>query len=231
MNKKVVVFIVEGYSDKEALYGILSELYEEKRFVFSVVNGDVTSENSTKPNTIRNKIGECIRVAMNKDKFRRENIEMIIHLVDIDGVYIPNDNIVNNNTVKLVYNVDNIETNDVSSIIDRNEKKSQILNCLSTMTTMYKGKNSVPYRMYYMSCNLDHVLYNEQNAEDSRKVKLANDFQDKYIDNPDEFVTFMSNSSFTVFGDYNETWNFIKQDLNSLNRYSNFHLFFNDMEY
>ncbi len=231
MNKKEVVFIVEGYSDKEALYGILSELYEEKRFVFSVVNGDVTSENSTKPNTIRNKIGECIRVAMNKDKFRRENIEMIIHLVDIDGVYIPNDNIVNNNTVKLVYNVDNIETNDVSSIIDRNEKKSRILNCLSTMTTMYKGKNSVPYRMYYMSCNLDHVLYNEQNAEDSRKVKLANDFQDKYIDNPDEFVTFMSNSSFTVFGDYNETWNFIKQDLNSLNRYSNFHLFFNDMEY
>ncbi|HHQ4319506.1 hypothetical protein ACSW83_02295 [Clostridium perfringens] len=230
MNKKVVVFIVEGYSDKEALYGILSELYEEKRFVFSVVNGDITSENSTKPNTIRNKIGECIRAAMNKDKFRRENIGMIIHLVDIDGVYIPNDNVVNNNTVELVYNVDNIETNDVNSIIDRNAKKSQILNCLSTMTTMYKGKNSVPYRMYYMSCNLDHVLYNEQNAEDSRKVQLANDFQDKYIDNPDEFVTFMSNSSFTVLGDYNETWDFIKQDLNSLNRHSNFHLFFNDME-
>lgn len=54
MNKKVVVFIVEGYSDKEALYGILSELYEEKRFVFSVVNGDITSDNSTKQNTIRN---------------------------------------------------------------------------------------------------------------------------------------------------------------------------------
>lgn len=54
MNKKVVVFIVEGYSDKEALYGILSELYEEKIFVFSVVNGDITSDNSTKQNTIRN---------------------------------------------------------------------------------------------------------------------------------------------------------------------------------
>lgn len=124
---------------------------------------------------------------------RKENIGMIIHLVDVD------------------------------SIISRNDKKSKILNCLSTMTSMYKGKNSVPCHMYYMSCNLDHVLYNEQNAEDSRKVELANDFQDKYIDNPDEFVTFMSNSSFTVLGDYNETWNFIKRDLNSLNRYSNFH--------
>lgn len=232
MSKKVVVFIVEGFSDKEALYGILSELYEDKRFVFSVVNGDITTENSTQPNTIRDKIGNCIRKAMNKDKFPREKIGMIIHLVDTDGAYIPNVNIVKDNDIlEPVYTVNNIETNNVEHIINRNSKKSHILNCLSTMETMYKGKNSIPYRMYYMSCNLDHVLYNEQNAEDSKKVDLANEFQDKYIDNPKDFVTFMGHSSFSVSGTYNETWDFIKQDLNSLHRHSNFHLFFNEIEY
>ena len=80
--------------------------------------------------------------------------------------------------------------------------------------------------MFYMSCNLEHVLHNIQNAVDNEKVNLAERLEDEYIDNPEEFVKFMSNSSFTVQGEYKETWEFIKKDLNSLNRYSNFHLFF-----
>ena len=33
-KSKVIVFIVEGFSDKEALNGILSELYENKKLSF-----------------------------------------------------------------------------------------------------------------------------------------------------------------------------------------------------
>lgn len=227
-KKKVVVFIVEGFSDKEALYGILSELYGDKRFIFSVVEGDITTENSTKIDTIRGKIGDCIKEAMNKDKFRKEDIGMIIHLVDTDGVYISNENVINKNTVETIYTSNNIETKNVDNIIIRNEKKKLILNCLSTMSSMYKGKSSIPYRIYYMSCNLDHVLYNIQNAIQSEKVNLAHQFEEKYIDSPQEFVKFMNESAFTVQGNYNETWDFIKQDLNSLCRYSNFHLFFSE---
>ena len=46
-KSKVIVFIVEGFSDKEALNGILSELYENKKIVFSIVDGDITTKNST----------------------------------------------------------------------------------------------------------------------------------------------------------------------------------------
>jgi hypothetical protein len=94
------------------------------------------------------------------------------------------------------------------------------------MLTIYKGNNRVPYRVFYMSCNLEHVIHGIQNANKNEKVKLAEVVEDKYIDNPGEFERYMSESDFTVTGDYNDTWDFIKQGLNSLKRYSNFHLFF-----
>lgn len=225
-KKKVIVFIVEGFSDKEALNAILSELYDEKRIVFSIVDGDITTRNSTKVDNIRSKVGDCINKAIQKDKFYKTDIEMVVHLIDTDGVYIPNKNIINNDTINILYTENNIETNNVDSIIKRNEKKRSMLNILSTMTSIYKGKNSIPYKMFYMSCNLEHVIHNIQNAIKEEKVNLAEELEDKYIDNPDEFVKFMSESDFTVPGVYKDTWNFIKQDLNSLHRYSNFHLFF-----
>lgn len=151
---------------------------------------------------------------------------MVIHLVDTDGVYIPNENIIENKSINIIYNEKNIETNNVKNIQERNEKKRRILNILSSMSSIYKGKNSVPYYMFYMSCNLEHVLHNIQNATDNEKVNLAENLEDEYINTPEKFVEFISNSSFTVKGDYKETWEFIKEGLNSLNRYSNFHLFF-----
>ncbi len=35
-----------------------------------------------------------------------------------------------------------------------------------------------------MSCNLEHVLHNIQNATDDEKVNLAESLEDKYINNP-----------------------------------------------
>lgn len=223
---KVILFIVEGFSDKEALNGILSELYEDKSIVFSIVDGDITTQNSTRSENIREKIGDCIKRAIQRDKFLKTDIDLVIHLIDTDGVYIPDNNIIENKDLKVKYTETHIETNEVENIKKRNDKKRSILNILSSMSSIYKGKNIIPYRMFYMSCNLEHVLHNIQNAVDNEKVNLAERLEDEYIDNPEEFVKFMSNSSFTVQGGYKETWEFIKKDLNSLNRYSNFHLFF-----
>ena len=138
-KSKVIVFIVEGFSDKEALNGILSELYENKKIVFSIVDGDITTKNSTKPENIREKIGECIKIAMQKDKFLKTDIDMVIHLVDTDGVYIPNENIIENESINIRYNEKNIETNNVKNIQNRNEKKRSILNILSTMSSIYQS--------------------------------------------------------------------------------------------
>lgn len=219
---KVIVFIVEGYSDKESLEAILSQLYEEKNIVFSIVGGDITTDNNTQINNIQRKLVDKIKESMGRDKFLKSDIEKVVHLVDMDGAYIPNDKIVSRDIAHPNYTDTHIETNNVDGIISRNAKKSLILNKLSTLDKVF---TNIDYQIYFMSCNLEHVLHNIRNADDNKKTKMAQEIEDKYYDNPEQFVEFMKNSPFTVAGSYPETWEFIKKDLNSLNRYSNFHLF------
>ena len=42
-----------------------------------------------------------------------------------------------------------------------------------------------------MSCNLDHVLYNLQNATDTEKEEYAFNFSEKYIDNIEDSISFL----------------------------------------
>ena len=73
----------------------------------------------------------------------------------------------------------------------------------------------IDYKVYYFSCNLKHVLYNIQNAEDKEKSKLAKDFEDKYIENLNEFIIFFNSIPKEIESDYNKTWDFIKENNNS----------------
>lgn len=72
-----------------------------------------------------------------------------------------------------------------------------------------------------MSCNLDHVLYDKLNSSDEDKEADAFQFAKSYKDKIPEFVKFISESDFSVIGDYRQSWVFIQQDLNSLHRYTN----------
>lgn len=223
MKNRVIVFIVEGISDKESLYGILSELYVDRNIVFSVVDGDITTDKYTSVSNIDSKLVSFIKKAMDKDKFSRNDIERVVHLVDTDGAYIPDSSIVYKDIKDPYYTSEVIETKDVGGIKIRNDKKRNILNKLSTMTSIFRG---LKYDIYYMSCNLEHVLHDIQNANQEEKSKLAENLEDKFYDNPKEFINYMSSSCFTVKGEYKDTWQYIKNDTNSLKRYSNFHLFF-----
>lgn len=77
-----------------------------------------------------------------------------------------------------------------------------------------------------MSCNLDHVLYNLQNATDTEKEEYAFNFSEKYIDNIEDFILFLCKSEFSCCDSYEDSWMFIKQGKNSLERYSNLGLCF-----
>lgn len=81
-------------------------------------------------------------------------------------------------------------------------------------------------QVYFFSTNLEHVLHNIQNAKDEDKLKLAEKFEDKFYENPHNFIEFINDSEYALNDTYSETWNFIKQNNNSLKRYTNFNLFF-----
>jgi len=78
----------------------------------------------------------------------------------MDGAYIPKEAVVfDSNATKAKYERDKILTTNVKAIQERNIQKGGCLNRLSTTPTVHK----IPYHVYYMSCNLDHVLHDKRN--------------------------------------------------------------------
>lgn len=222
MTKKVILFIVEGITEKNSLSLILSRLLPDKKIIFHIIMGDITSDKYTTIQNCINKLDDKIKTVINEYKYKKTDILEVIHLADTDGTYIKNEFVKEHSTDNIIYKLDCMLTNRVDLTIARNQKKSNILNKLSTTSKI----NTIPYFIYYFSCNLEHVLHNKQNLDDNLKSKYSEDFQDEYYENEAEFKNFIQNNDFSVKGDYRATWNFIKTDNNSLKRFSNFGLFF-----
>ena len=86
-------------------------------------------------------------------------------------------------------------------------------------------------RLYFNSCNLEHVLYNElKDFSNDEKEILSDEFAEKYEGKVLEFIDFISDKSVAVPGTYRETWKYIQKDKNSLQRHSNMHLIFKGEE-
>ncbi|WWU65279.1 hypothetical protein QJR26_02660 [Clostridium baratii] len=225
MSKKVILFIVEGITDKESLALILSRLIKNNRVEFYVVGGDITSNKNTTLQNCITKVNDCVKMFLKDKKFYKRDILRVVHLIDTDGAFIEDKFIKQSNEDNVKYTKENIMAKNVESIIARNERKSSVLNKLYSTESI----SNINYSMYYFSCNLEHVLHDEQNLDDSLKCEYAEQFIDRYDNREFEFIEFLNNSDFTVNKDYKESWNFIKKELNSLNRYCNLHILLNEL--
>lgn len=223
-SKKVILFIVEGPTDETSLSGILKKISKDKKVYFHLVNTDITSELTSNTTNIINKINDEIKKSISKKYFKKSDIIQIIHIVDLDGVYIESHNIEYHDNDKIEYCLECIKTKNVQGIIKRNNNKSEILNKLY----LTKRINSIPYRIFFFSTNLEHVLHNVQNATREEKNILAQKFEDEFYDKPEAFIEFINNEEFAINKEYEETWKFIKHGTNSLKRYTNFNLYFTD---
>lgn len=238
-EKKVILFIVEGPSDEAALGTIMEEYFNNEDIKFLVVHGDITIKNFiTKDNAII-KINEQVEKKLEelekKYNYSKTDYVKIIHLIDTDGTYIPDDKVIqkeimqeegkdnNKSKSKVLYYEDHIEAENVRWIRKRNAKKADVLFKLRTT----KKINGIQYCVYYNSCNLEHVLYKElKDFTDDEKLEMSDDFAEKYEGKVEEFIKFISDKSVAVEGSYKETWEYIEKDLNSLNRHSNMNLIF-----
>lgn len=220
-RKKIIFVIVEGSSDETALGAALSQLYRESSVYVHIMHGDITSRNGVFPNNIILKIAAELKNYAKSSHFRSKDFWKIIHIVDTDGVFIPDSQIKECEAcLKPIYKEDGIYTHSKSDIIKRNRNKRENLSKLRSVNIIWK----IPYKVYYMSCNLDHVLHNKRNSEDEEKEKDAYSFAKKYNKNQKAFINFMCKSDFSVTSGYKESWDFIMEDMNSVNRFSNFAL-------
>lgn len=222
-EKKVVVFIVEGPSDEAALGTIMKEYFSSNEVQFIVVHGDITLKDYVSSADILKKINEQIEGVKIRYRYNQDDFIKIIHIVDMDGVYISDTDIVETDVEKIQYYEDHIDARCANIIAERNKRKRDIL-CKLRKT----GKiNGIPYRIYFNSCNLEHVLYGElKEYSDEEKQILSDDFADRYDGKAGEFIEFIFSSNIAVKGTYQKTWNYIEKDRNSLKRHTNMHLIF-----
>ena len=224
-GKKIILFLVEGYSDYISLE-FVDKLNENETIKFCTTGGDITSNDKVNTQNCIKKINECVLSFAKTNKLLKSDIIKIIHIIDTDGVYIPNNKILEDiNANNFIYTTEGIIANSKDEVIERNKKKKEVLEKLLSTYNI----NSTKYKVYYMSCNLEHVLHNElKNFSDEEKKKMSNEFADRFYENEYEFLNFINDPDFKVNGDYKATWEFIKQDINSVNRFSNLWLFFKE---
>ena len=223
-EKKVVAVIVEGPSDENALGGILKEYFSSAEVQFKVVQGDITSDNNTTKDNVIKRINELIKKLKETYGYQWDDFLQIIHLTDTDGAF-SKDCICEADVDSIQYYEDHIDTADVVATERRNAHKAQILLKLYSTGKVHK----IPYRIYFNSCNLEHVLYNElRDFSDEEKERRSDDFSDRYEGNVQEFIDFICGADVAVPGKYKNTWKFIEKDNHSLQRHSNMRLIFEE---
>ena len=178
-RKKIIFVIVEGPSDYEALGGVLDKLFSDSTVYVHIVHGDITTKEDTNSSNILKKITELVRAYALSRHLKRLHFKKVIHILDMDGAYIDDSCVkCNKDLSSTIYKDNCIETTNVQGIISRNHQKRECLNVISSKEFIWKD---LPYQAYFMSCNLDHVLYNQINISDEEKERLAFKFAKKNI--------------------------------------------------
>lgn len=220
---KVVLFIVEGATDKRALESIFQKIYRDRSVRFAFTHGDITSDEAISEQNVEDEIYKYVKSYMDINKIKKSDIWQIIQIFDMDGAYVDDSRIVEGDTREFFYTENEISCKNPEKILLRNEHKKKLMEYLLSLQEI-KG---ISYEGYYMSCNLDHALYGLLNLSDEEKKKQADNFYSAFWDHPQLFLPFLR--KYVVNGvpeSFPSSWRYIKEDNHSLRRHTNLHIYF-----
>lgn len=222
IEKSAVIVVVEGYSDMASVGAILKEYFKSSEMQFVITRGDITSRNDVNVANVLTKLKAEIDKVRIRYGYRWKDIVRIIHIADTDGAF-TKDSVVEADVEAIQYYEDHMESSNVEATEQRNRNKA------GAMFKLYSTNkiNSIDYRIYFNSCNLEHVLHNAlKEFSDDEKEEMSDAFAEKYKGHLQEFIKFISDPNIAVSGTYRETWKFIEKEKHSLQRHTNMHLIF-----
>lgn len=219
--KRLLLFLVEGATDKVLLENVLKKNISEKKICFKTVKGDITSEENTTPQNIESKINFYVKDFLSRNRaFRRTDITEIIHITDLDGAFVSDKRIVYDKETALRYEEKLIKSSKTFALIERNRRKSEVLKHLSSIDNI-KG---VGYSVYYFGINLEHVFTGDPNCCGEEKENAAFRAARSFIDREHEFLKFLEDNAVTGGLSYADSWEFASRGINSLRRITNIDL-------
>ncbi len=205
------------------------DLPEDEEYKFG---GDITTSSYVTPNNIETKIANrFIKPAVKEGGgFYEKRIAKIIQIVDLDGAYLTDDQVVPLSADRsdwdgIFYNTEDgvIETQDREKAIDRNERKRKNLDYLISLTEngIKIKTHTIPYEIYFFSSNLDHFINKDANMKCGKRA-YADRFNRTYGLFTEKFCKYFLDDPDSIgHMGYYESWDEIKQGVNSVKRFTN----------
>lgn len=223
-----VLVIVEGRTDETALYIGLEDHFRPIGLQIEVLSLDVFTGDRANYNVVHS-IADEIRSFLLKRKLKKQDILFIAQITDLDGCYINEESIVvdpNHDDLankEWIYGKVNVITKSLEKkddLVTRNKAKSRNTDIVSRKNVIF----GIPYGLYFMSANLEHVITKKPNNDENSKIDKSEKFEEKVLENKDFFTNFFNSEEICPFNDYEGSWTVVKEGSNSLNGTSN--LFF-----
>lgn len=230
MTKKVVLVLVEGEAEETVLTEYLEEVFGDEEVFLDVQNGDVLTDWHRDKN-IKNAIGDVIKAYLRKTKFKASDLKWVFQITDSDGAFIPNEKVIIDDERDVFYEEAAILVSGAQKklqIEKRNEQKSKNMKILSTINHFNLERVKIPYKIYYFSTNLDHVLWDERNELQHQKTMKAEQFIENLDVTLEEFLWTYSTVPQEELSEQShmESWSVLSKGTNSLNRLTNITLLF-----
>ena len=250
-DRAFVCICVDGPSDIDALKVPFEDLFDQighddidVRFRFSDFqnknHGDITSMAGVTTENIEKTIYKYyFKNVDKKTELGWADVTTIIHIIDLDGAYVPRDKIrlfteeeqaradaliTAGKPKNTLYLDDHIAVR--SNLQQRQDtllRKRKNIEYLLNLDEITVGKRKVRYALYYFSCNLDHFLHGDANMTGAGKMCSAAEFS-RTVTDADSLVAYFTGNEFCPDGDYEHTWKLLRRDTASLQRGSNIHL-------
>lgn len=254
-KRQVVLFLVEGDSERHALQDRIAALFDDIDESIEVFFPEICRQDSDDPNAIIESGGDItqdysvfpwnydqrvyeyfLRDFFDVKKILPKDIKKVYQLVDLDGAYIPDNLIVEYEDPQIArrphYDTARIICRSPHSLCSRHARKRLNLDYLATKTTIKIGTKTIPYAVFYFSCNLDHFLHRKANLQNYEKMHFADCFSDGFIgDNKGLSDFFLQDPDSALETTYDASWKQAteKGTLFSLQRHTNFNLLIEEM--
>ena len=112
-TKKVILFIVEGITDKTALGTVLDAILSNEKIHFAITEGDITTKDDVNASNVIRRINEIVKFTQERYHFKASDLLEVVHLIDTDGAFIPDDAVIDNpDATHIRYTLQDIQTND-----------------------------------------------------------------------------------------------------------------------
>jgi hypothetical protein len=191
--------------------------YPDRSIQISVVGTDLLQKTS---GNITQEVKDQVMGYLVSRKLSLENLVEVIEICDVDGVYL-SDDLLQMKPGPICYQNTKILCADKDMIKERNARKRQNIDELLGRKSLDYSTKSVPFSLFYFSCNFEDVFFGSRNTKRQDKGHYALKLDQEFTTDSTLFFQQHFTKAIFPFLDYQNSWAALKKETRRIPRWSN----------